>query len=1018
MRKRHTPFLKQVANYYKDTESLADYCFVFPNRRSGQFFAMYLDEMRINADRPVVMQPSITTISDFVSELSNETTPNVIQSLFLLYKAYRSINPNEDYPFDKFVYWGNVVLSDFNDVDMYLVDPKEIFNNIRDYREISTDFLPKELKQELSRYLNFNSNSDDNDRFWKHISENSDDDENGEVKKSYMRLWQQLLPLYEAFNLELEKSGLSYTGKTYRDAAKAVIEGGESVLNYKRYVFVGFNVLSNCELSIFNSLHKAKIADFFWDHDWPAMDNTNNLATKFIRFYSKRFPEPHDFISDHLEANEWPEISTIAIPSNFGQTKYAFTIVDQLIKNGHTNAGNAINTAIVLPDENLFTPLINSVSPRVRNVNVTIGYPLRSADIVSLMHTVAKMHRQASRCGDQWRFYREDVRGVLSHPIVKSAFALDALKIAQVIDNINDFNVPENLIDNDNSLKPLFNTISSNSSVGEVSAYLDKLIEFVSNLSNSISGGASQNDEDATEASIPLQSAFINQYMLIMQQVKNCIETFGIPQCESTIFYLTDRLTGSYTIPFEGEPLNGLQVMGMLETRCLDFDNVILLSMNERIFPRKYHSRSLIADSLRHHFGMASTEHKEAMTSYYFYRLLARAQRVYMLYSTQQQGIGSSEPSRYIAQLKKIYNLPIKHVAVNSKLVPSCDYVINLSKDDYCMRKIAKYQSDDTETGYLSASSINEYINCPLKFALHHIYGLNDETDKGDYMDSGTMGTIVHDTLQELYYPNGTEGSCRVDKERIKSFSSNLDKVITRQINKTYMHLPDSELDAELTGDSKIQKVTIQLLVENVINYDLKLLDEANETFIEVIECESTHNVRINANGTEFKFQFRADRIDRIGGKGPIRIVDYKTGKEEATSFSCVASLFDRNKGSKRPKAIVQLILYCLAWQIDNPAYKGDILPYIYKLQNMDESGVKFGPMRQNKKQISLTLLKEVSTETKTSLLEEFYKELGSELRFLFDQEAKFTQAPSSHNQPCSHCRFSSICKRQIPESN
>lgn len=1008
MSKEHTPFLKQVASYYKDKQNLANYCFVFPNRRSGQFFSMYLDEMRFCEEKPV-MHPQITTISDFVSDLASVTTPSIIQSLFLLHKAYTSISGNEDYPFDKFVYWGNVVLSDFNDVDMYLVDPKEIFSNIREYKEISTDFLPEELKQELSKYLNINRGDSNNDRFWQHIN---DDAENGEVKKSYMRLWQQLLPLYEAFNKELNALGLSYTGMTYRKAARIVTTKGRDALKHERYAFVGFNVLSNCELEIFNQMEKADMADFFWDRKWPAMNNTDNLATKFISFYSKHFPEPNGFISDPIGDDEWPEMHTIAVPSNFGQSKCAFKIVDKLIDNGFTNPQNAINTAIVLPDENLFTPLINSVSPKVKNVNVTIGYPLRNADIVSIMHTVAKMHRQASWNGSEWRFYREDVRSVLSHPIIKSVFAQDALNIAQIIDNRSDFNVPESLIDGNNALRPLFDTISSNSTPADVMAYLDRLTEFVNGIYQAIAGpdidkddNTDDNGNDDDDNSIPLQCAFISQYVLIMQQVKSCIEAYGIPQCESTIFYLTDRLTGAYTIPFEGEPLNGLQVMGMLETRCLDFDNIILLSMNERIFPRKHHSRSFIADSLRHHFGMASAEHKEAMTSYYFYRLLARAKRVYMLYCTQQQGIGSSEPSRYIAQLSKIYNLPIKHHSVNSKLIPSYDYTINLPKDDYSRQKIEKYRSTDTDAGYLSASSINEFISCPLKFALRHIYGLNDETDKGDFMDSGTMGTIVHDTLNELYYPDGTEGSYIVDESRIKSFRAKLGDEVTRQINKTYLHLPEEELNATLTGDSKLQKVAIQLLVEQAIDHDLKLLKEQNEKFFEVIECEATHYVRLKVDDVEFNFQFRADRIDRIGGKGPIRIIDYKTGKD-ATSFSNVESLFNNSKGNKRCKAIVQLILYCMAWKKVYAESDTDVMPIIYKLQNMKESGVKFA-----KKQITLNSMHN------DGVLDKFCECLGSQLRILFDSEAKFNQCPPGIDT-CNYCRLISICKRQIKETN
>ena len=1006
MNNQHIPFLKQVASYYASTPGLKDYCFVFPNRRSGQFFSMFLEKLQDHSESNI-LHPCITTISDFVAELANEVTPNSVQSLFLLYKAYTVLPGNEDYPFDKFVYWGNVVLSDFNDVDMYLVNAKDIFNNIKEYREISTDFLPKELKQDLSRYLNFHEDKCDDDRFWKNLE--SSDGADGEVKKSYLRLWQQLLPLYEEFNKELNEAGLSYTGKTYRDAAQTLVNNGTQMLRHKRYAFIGFNVLSNCEMSIFSKLKKAGIADFFWDNKWPAMEDRNNLATKFVSLYAKHFPEPADFAPDALAADEWPDIQTMAIPSNYGQVKCAFRIVQKLVKANATKAENAINTAIVLPDESLFTPLINSVTSDIKNINVTLGYPLKSADIVSLMHTVAQMHRQASWNGNEWRFYREDVRNVLSHPIIKSAFAQDALVVAQIIDNNNDYNITENLIPKQNSIKPLFNTISSNCSKEMVLAYMDTLIEFVQGISQSISSSVTSKSEGEGENDlVPLQCEFIEQFVLIMQQIKYCINSYGVPQCESTIFYLTDRLTSTFTIPFEGEPLNGLQVMGVLETRCLDFDNVIMLSMNERIFPHKHNSRSFIADNVRRFYHIASAEHKESMTSYYFYRLLARAKRVFLLYSTQQ-GSASSEPSRYIAQLKKIYNLPITSIVVNSKLLPSYDYSLNLPKDEYSMKLINSYRSDDSEKGYLSASSINEYINCSLKFALHHIYKLNDETDKGQFMDAATQGTIVHDSLQELYYPEGTIGHFKVTTEMIKSFRNRLEAVVTRQINKTYLHLPDDLLDAELIGDSKIQLVAIRLLIEQVLNYDLKLLSNKGEDFFEVLECESPHQVRLQAGDIEFKFEFRADRIDRIGGKGPIRIVDYKTGSD-VTEFTSIETLF--NETATRPKQILQLILYCLAYEKDNPECEEDIMPVIYKLRKMEESGIYYkDKIKKQKYQITLGLLKQ------EKLLDDFCMSLGNRLKDLFSGDNQFKQCPEKTNH-CNYCRFISLCKRQIKELN
>lgn len=1019
MERNHTPFLQQVASYYGGKSGLADYCFVFPNRRSSQFFAKYLDEAQADAAAPV-MQPRLTTISDFVADVAEEVTPNSVEALFLLHKAYTQLSGNEDYPFDKFVYWGSVILSDFNDVDMYLVNPKEIFTNIKEYKEISTDFLPRELKDELRQYINIPDSGDDDDSFWRQYEADPDGND-GEVKRNYLRLWQQLLPLYERFNALLASQQLSYTGKTYRDAALK-LAGGSNPLPYDRYVFVGFNVLSNCELLVFSSLKKQGLADFFWDHSWPAMDNGDNLATRFISQYIKDFPEPADFTADAVTS--WPQIETVAVPSNFGQAKYAFHIVDGLVNDKLTDPGNAINTAIVLPDENLFTPLVNSISSKVKSVNVTLGYPLRNADVVSLMHTVAKMHRQASRGAAGWTFYRDDVRNVLSHPIVKAAFGPEAIAVSEAVDNSNDFRVPETTFSSMPNLKPLFSTISLNAGVEGVKSHIDHLIEFVDKLNAAIIGrqsaaGTDDDSSDEADKCVPLQSAFIAQYRLVLQQVKDCIGRYGVPMCESTVFYLTDRLAGSHTIPFEGEPLHGLQIMGMLETRCLDFDNLIILSVNERVFPRRHAAKTFIANSLRHHFGMASVEHQESMSSYYFYRLLARARRVYLLYDSSAQAMGSGEPSRYIAQLEKVYCQPIVHKVVNCQLTPAEDYTLKVSKDDACQSKIAAYSASGDAAAYLSASSINQYVDCPLKFYLRHIQGLDDNTPGGDFMDASTLGTIVHDSLQELYYPSSVNGTdepehpvkpYKVTAKMIADFKrTKLDGVVYSNIVKTYLH--DENSTAPLTGDAKILKVTISQLIENALNHDIELLKLTGADHFTVLECEVPSRLILCINGVKFNFYYRADRIDRIGDGGPVRIVDYKTGGD-TTEFSSIDALFDNKAGSKRPHAILQLLLYSIAWKQEHPA--DDVEPVIYKLRDMSVAGVSFKPKRGDttnhpQGQVSLGSL---CDKDKGNMLEEFKEALGNRIASLQSTEQQFVQCPEKSTL-CNYCRFNDLCKRK-----
>ncbi|MBR5102374.1 MAG: hypothetical protein IK092_04560, partial [Muribaculaceae bacterium] len=578
--RKYTPFLKSLAQYFTPQTDLRDTCFVFPNRRSGQFFER---ELQI-ANKSTMMLPKVTTISDFVADVTGELAVPQVEALFVLYQAYCELIGDTDYPFDKFVYWGSVVLTDFDDVDMYMVDASALFTNVKEFKEISTDFLSDEVKQMLERFFNvtFKPSDPDVERFWK-----ADNDNNDGVKAKFFSLWRVLFNLYTRYGEKLAEQKLSYRGKMYKDAALKLRELPVEELHYKKYVFAGFNVLSTSEISIFDSLKKKGVAQFFWDYNSPAFapiddeKESHNKATKFLGAYVGQFPSPSDFTPDKV--TEYPELHTVAIASQMGQAKCAFNIVDWLVDKHIVDSDNAIDTAIVLPDENLFMPLLSSMSNQVGTVNVTLGYKLRNADIASLIRVVARAHKQASHrdgdAGNQYYFYREDVKNVLSHPLIKNWFAADTIKIVAKIDYERLFHVPESLFAG-TELEDIF-TSGNIANCEEAVKFLTRLENFatkIRSLTDKLQVDEDDDDSKSTDAVMPLQSAFISQYIDVLRQLRNAISAYGIPMTEDTIFYLIDRLASPHLVPFHGEPLAGLQIMGMLETRCLDFRNIIILS--------------------------------------------------------------------------------------------------------------------------------------------------------------------------------------------------------------------------------------------------------------------------------------------------------------------------------------------------------------------------------------------------------------------------------------------------------
>lgn len=1001
-------FLKGVARVYvqNEKENLLDYCFVFPNKRSGVFFGKHVAEIAGHS----VLLPEITTINEFVLELNDKTEASRYEQLFLLYNIYKDIfkaqkkdDNSEPYEFDKFQFWGDMLINDFNDVDRYLVNASELFQNVKNVKEINSNYLTQEQIEVINKYFGENIQYDESQRFWTHLS--TADTQTG-VRDKFVKIWSKMYEIYDKYNQCLSQNGLTYSGKAYRDASERLKHISAKELRYKRYVFVGFNVLSTSEIKIFERLKSMGCADFYWDYNSPGYIGTYNKASRFLARYVDEFKSLYDTCEGKIVA--FPNITIIGVASNIGQVKEVGNILSHLSENGMiANNDNACDTAVVLPDENLFVPLINSYPEKFgNNVNITMGYPMRYTSIASLMNVIISMHLRARKVKGEFTYFYEDIKNLLSQPLFVSVAGDDCEKLQRYInEGRRIFNVPcDYLLSEYPGLMPIFRPVKDITQVDDVFDYAVSLVDF---LSEKI-----KNVETKT-----IDRCFIERYRHTLYSLRELVKRYGILMQEHTFFHLIERAISSDTINFKGEPLHGLQVMGVLETRALDFRNVIMTSMNERIFPRKHYKGSFIPDALRRSYGMSTIEFQESIYAYYFYRLISRAENVFLLYDTRGKSGRSADMSRYLYQLK--YLFPQKNIKFHTsdyKISLEHDWTIKIDKTDDIMRKINRYKNPESGK-YLSASSIKTLVHCPLQFYLQYVEEFNVPDEIVDYIDKATLGTIVHEVMEKLYKPYCGKRLLRSQLTSMRENEVTLSRLITRAVNRNFNKLDkcidkvkiDDILLTPLTGQEALLSDIIMYLVKKII-----LEDEKSAPFT-VYETEYKKNGRYRVNDDlEINVKVIIDRIDSMTVNGipeTCRIVDYKTGTDEISTDS-IEQLFD-NECPKNNAAILQLLTYCVFLNaIDSDEkYKGKpIQPIIYLLKNIYVKEIQpivisKQPVYDYRDFINDYSVKEKNEEKVYSgFIENFHKVLEN----LFDSSIPFEQTKSEKN--CTFCKFKMIC--------
>lgn len=1056
------PFLYSVAEAYftHEADSLIDYCFVFPNKRSAVYFSDYLATIAAEHQCRIVF-PATATIVEFVDSFSEGCFAERMELIFILYGVYRGVirerhgaKEAETVDFNRFIYWADVLLNDFDDVDNSLANVREVFRNVENLKEISANYLTPEQVEIIKHYWNDEKIPQEVREFWNHVAHGGGENEQQKnVSAGFIRLWQVMHEIYTVFQCRLTDLGLHTSGMAYRKAANTLKECGVGQLPFKRYIFVGFNNLSGAEKAIFAALRDtpypatgASVGDFYWDLASPAFNDDSMTAGKVVHRYAHEFPSLYECGE---VAPEFPEIEVIGISSRIGQAKAVSGLLQRIYPQSKTiDAEKLRKTAVVLPEENMLLPLLNSLPENLTPLNITMGYKLRNTAVAGLIRDIVSMQMRAYKSSIANTFFYEDVINVLSNPLVRSFRPLLCTQLLLEIQQQRLFNVPESLFAESrfSGLEPVFRFIADKNRTTDVFAYLSDLLKWLSEAVRSTlkvdENTAQPNDEDDEcgdvlendssakvlnvengSRSFVLQEAFLKRYESAIARLRALGERYlGSGEVfleNATVFNLVERLVEGETLNFDGVPLKGLQIMGVLESRSLDFDTLFLPSMNEKVFPRARFSASFIPSVLRKAYHLPTPEDEENVYAYFFYRMIARAKKVYLLYDARATGLKSRQPSRYIHQLVHIFKPKgLRRSVLPYRLTSTDPTEIKVEKTPEIMAIINRYRSKENPL-YLSASSIKQYVSCPMSFYLEKIAHYRREDDMNEWMDESTYGTIVHEVFERLYGKRleGREGGAQITAQTLEDMRSNvheIDRLITETINLHYRKLGEGCLEP-LSGDTKLIGLMIKEYVREVLRKEQKL---APFTYLNGEWREDSQLKLVGSHDNEIMVNFtcRIDRIDRYIGDGRfprVRIIDYKTGAD-AVRTPLLSNMFtDSDK-----KAFLQLMLYAQAYA-QFKLCSEPIQPMIYSLRKIMTAdiepligpcpvvpNVEFADMKKNGKRGSDSWY----ILDYKDYVASFNDLMIPYLEELFDASKPFVSAEDE--DACKFCSFKSICRK------
>ena len=964
-----TYFLENIAeSLYKEFgNTLNRHCLVFPNRRAGLYFLKYL---AARIDKPI-WAPSILTINDlFRSYSSLQTAGNEIL-LFELYKVYRNLKkPHES--FDDFYYWGDMLLNDFDDVDKYLVDSSLLFRNVLDIKNIDLQFGGlTEFQIEIIR------------RFWI----NFNPDKPTKEKSEFIGIWSVLFDLYSDFRSTLKKQNLAYEGMIFRELAESAENIFSSDERWQMVHFIGFNALNECEKVLMTRFKKEGKARFYWDYDNSYIEEGKlNSAGFFLRDNLKLFGNdmPSEWSFDTMLSKVAPAVKrrVIDTSSDVAQVK----LVSQLLE-GITDIteANAHHTAVVLADENLLMPILTSLPENMGDINITMGHPLKQTLVYTLIRHLMDLQKNATSPEGTVRFSYKDVISILKHSLLSGLLSESDNELIQEIIKTNLTRVPSDRFSKSETLSQVFKKPST---PAELSGYLKDIFSLIALKDEKTGDKTGKNTVQGN-----IRNEFIYRVVLSINRLETIVNSHDVIFTTDTYINILDRMLRMQSVPFSGEPLTGIQIMGILETRALDFKNLIILSVNEGILPAVASGSSFIPFSLREAFGLPSVNHQESIYAYHFYRLLQRAENVTFIYNSNSEGLRSGEMSRFLIQMKYEDVLKPDFLDLNFEIKTHLTPGERIERSEEHSKRLKSLFLDRNSKKTLSPSAINTWLNCRTKFLYRYIYRLIEPEIIATDIDPAMLGNILHEIMKNLYQPFvGKVLTAGILEGMIKDRQF-LSITIAQGVNEKYK----SGRDDSISGSELIVRDVLMTYLYRILNADKNLAP------VGILNLEDTFDFpfSFSSRGSEIEIITggKVDRIDNVSGVS--RIVDYKTGTV-SESVSSISDLFTDDR-KKDADGWLQTLLYCEAYLSANPC--NVVRPSVYKIRKLNSS------LLSDKLKLKTGSRSETEIEDYGTVREEFLRGLKGLISTMFAEDEPFIKTADARGK-CSYCPYKTLCMR------
>lgn len=955
-------FLKLVAaDLYKRTDgNLAHTAVVFPNKRAGLFFNEYLAK---EADAPI-WSPAYVSISELFRSLSPWEAGDPVKLVCELYKIFRQETQSTE-TLDDFYFWGEMLISDFDDADKNMVDTDKLFSNLQDLRSIMDDytFIDDEQEEAIQQFF-----------------QNFSIERRTALKERFISMWDVLGNIYKGFNESLSAQNIAYEGMMYRH----VIEHLDvDKLPYENYVFVGFNVLNKVEHTLFTKLKDAGKALFYWDYDQFYMgksgQETTHEAGEFIRRNLRDFPSslPGELFNNLSQSKE---VHYIASSTENAQARY----LPQWIRTNLTTPEK--ETAVVLCNEALLQPVLHSLPAEVKHVNITMGFPLSQTPVYSFLIALLDLYTHGFNF-KSGRYTFQSVITVLKHPYTRQLTDQAELLEKELTRNNRFYPLPGEL-GKDEFLTRLFTPLSGNLNL---CIRLSETLQLVAGIYQETTP-----ENENTDAFNQLYRESLFKAYTTINRFRTLIEEEELTVQPETLRRLLVKVLSGTNIPFHGEPAIGMQVMGVLETRNLDFRHLVLLSVNEGQLPKSGGDSSFIPYNLRKAFGMTTIEHKIAVYAYYFYRLLQRAEKITLIYNTSSDGLNRGEWSRFMLQFLIEWPHSITRQFLEAGQSPKGTSPIIVEKTPDVMRRMQSlFDVRANPRAKFSPSALNYYLDCPLKFYYRYVAGLSAPDEVSAEIDSAKFGSIFHYAAEHIYKDLTANGSV-INKEALETLLHNevkLQDYVDAAFKKLFFNVPQNERP-EYNGVQLINSAVIVRYLKQLLQNDLRY---APFTFV-ASEKEVDEPIDIHTPKGVIKSRI-GGIIDRMDSKdGTLRIVDYKTGGDADTPPN-VESLFVPDK--KRSNYVFQTFLYAAIMCRKQTLKVAPALLYIHRAATETYSPViQMGEPRKPKEPV----------EDFSKYEEEYRERLQILLEEIFNPEETFTQ--TEIQDKCTYCDFKALCKK------